>query len=57
MAKKMKKLYCIIVVSIENLEIVKYQTFSKKHQLLLLFEVSVEMKMEKYLKKKNQLWY
>ena len=55
MAKKMKKLYCIIVVSIENLEIQKYQTFSKKHQLLLLFEVSAEMKMEKYLKKKNQL--
>ena len=52
--------YCSIVlfvVSTENPKTVKYNTFSKKHQLILLFAVSVEMKTKKYLKKKNQQKY
>ena len=55
MTKKfnIKKIY----VSIENSKIIKYHTFSKKHGLFLLFRVSEEMKMKKYLKKENQLRY
>ena len=41
------------MVSIENLEILKYHTFSKKHLFFLLFAVSAKMKMKKYLKKKE----
>ena len=39
------------------LKSLKYHTFSGKHQLFLLFAVSVKMKMKNYLQKNNQLRY
>ena len=53
----MKKSIALFVVSIENLKALKYHRSSKKHYFILLFAVTVEMKMKKYLKKKNQLRY
>ena len=47
----------LFVVSIENLKTLKYHTFLKKHFFFLLLEVSVRMKMKKYLKRKNQSRY
>ena len=51
----MKNFIALFVASIENLKNLKYQTSQKKHQFFLLFAVRVQMKMEKYLIKKNQL--
>ena len=53
----MKKIYCLICDSIENLKVLKYHTFSKKHYLFLIFAVSAKTKMKRYRKKKNQLRY
>ena len=41
-----KKSVVLFLASIENLKILKYHTFSKKHQFFLLFAVNVEMKMK-----------
>ena len=53
----MKKLYCVICSKYRKFESLKYHKFQKKNQVFLIFEVSVKMKMKKYLKKKNQLKY
>ena len=47
------------MVSIENLENLKYHTFSKKHYFFLTFAVSAEMNVENFFvfKKKNELRY
>ena len=51
----MKKIHCAICwKKIENLKTVKYYTFRKK-QFLLLFAVSVILKMKNYLKKKKSV--
>ena len=44
------------MVNLEIFKILKYHTFLKK-QFFLLFVVSVAVKTERYLKKKNQLNY
>ena len=44
----MKKDILLFVVSIENLKILKYYTFSKKYKFSLLFAVSVTMKKKKF---------
>ena len=44
--KKMKKLYSLFVVSIDNIKILKYQTFLKKYKFFLLFAVSAKMKIK-----------
>ena len=54
MKKKTNKLP-LFAVSTENLKNLKHHISWKKHQLFLLFAVSVKMKMRKCLKKKNQL--
>ena len=47
----------MVAISIENLKKIKYHIFSKKHKVTLLFTVSVDMNMKKYLNKKNQMKY
>ena len=49
-------MYCNVAINIENLKKLKCHIFKKKHQVFLLFTVSVVMNMKKYLKK-NQLKY
>ena len=45
----------LFVVSIENLKILKYHTFPKKHQFFLLFTVSAKMKMKKIFKEEESV--
>ena len=40
-----------MVVTLENLKILKYHIFSKRHEFLLLFAVGARMKIKKNLKK------
>ena len=47
----------MFAVNIANLKKLKYHMFLKKHEVFLLFTVSVVMHMKKYLKKKNQFEY
>ena len=54
---KWQKCLILFVVNIKNLITLKYRRFSKKHYFFLLFAVSVEVKMKRYLKMKNQLRY
>ena len=51
----MKKLYCAICGKYRKLEKPKISYILEKTLVLVLFVVSVTMKMKKYLKKKNQL--
>ena len=53
----MKKYIALFVVSIENLKNRKHCTSPKNHQLFLLLAVNANMKMKKYIKKKNQFIY
>ena len=53
---KLKKSIVLFVLNIKKLRTLKYHAFLKKH-CFLLFLVSVEIKMKRYLKKKNQLEY
>ena len=55
----MKKLYCVIcgIKKYKKFEKSKTSYLLQKHWFFLLFAVSARMKMEKYLKKKNQLIY
>ena len=53
----MKKLYYVIVVSRQYLKNLKYHTFSKNISSFVLFAVSAKIKMNKYVKNKNQLRY
>ena len=41
-----KKSAVLFLASIENLKILKYHAFSRKHQSFLLFAVNVGMKMK-----------
>ena len=41
----------------KNLENLKYHIFLIKNYFFVVFVISVEVKMKKYLKKKNQLKY
>ena len=51
----MKKIYCVVLVNIKNLENLKYHTFSKKHYFFQISAVNVTVKLKRYLrKKKNQ---
>ena len=43
--------------NITNLKSLKYHLFKIKHDFVLVFVTSVEVKMKKYLGKKNQLKY
>ena len=43
------------MASKKKLKNLKYHTFLKKHGFFLLFAVSATMKINKYLKKNNQL--
>ena len=49
-----KNYIALFVVSIENLNILKYHTFPKKHYFFLLSAVSAKMMMKKYLKENNK---
>ena len=53
---KLKKSIVLFVLNIKKLKTLKYHAFLKKHYFLL-FVVGVEIKMKRYLKKKNQLKY
>ena len=54
----MKKLYCVICSKYSKFEKPKISYLLEKTLVLvILFAVSVKMKMRKYLKKKNQLKY
>ena len=53
--KRWKNYIALFAVSKGNLKNLKYHTFSNK--LFLLFAVSAKIKMEKYIKKNNQLRY
>ena len=48
----MREIYCI-----KNLKSLKYLLFAIKHYFCLVFVTSVEVKMNKYLWKNNQLKY
>ena len=52
-----KKIIVLSVKSIKNLKSLEYHIFVIKHYFFLLFITSAEMKMKRYLKKKNQLKY
>ena len=52
---KMKKMYCIICSKDRNLK--NFENIFTKKTLVLLFAVSVAVKLKKYLKKKNKLKY
>ena len=53
---KMKKIYPVICVSIENLKTLNYHAFlKKKKQFLLLFVVSVTVKMKKVFKEEESI--
>ena len=47
----------VSVKSIKNSKSLKYHIFMIKHNCFIVFETSTEVKMKKYLKKKNQLKY
>ena len=55
--KMMKKLYCVICGKYRKFKNPKIPYILEKTLIFVLFAVSVKMKMEKYLKKKNQLIY
>ena len=44
-------------MNLENFKKLKCHIFLKKHEVVLLFTVTVVTNMKKYLKKKNQLKY
>ena len=54
---QMKEIYCVICSEYRKFEKPKISYISEKTLVFLLFVVSVKMKMEIYLKKKNQLRY
>ena len=56
-SKKIKiKIYIVLfLVNIDVLKTLKYHTFLKKYESLPLFAENLEVKMKRYLKKKNQL--
>ena len=53
----MRKIYCPQCRKYKELNKLKYHVFVSKYYFFLVFEKSVEMKMKKYLRKKNQLKY
>ena len=53
----MKKFCCIIVISIVNLKIRKYDTLQKKTLILCIICSKCENEDKKHLKKQNQLRY
>ena len=52
-----EKSILLSVKRIKNLKSLKYHKFVIKHYLFLVFATGVEVKMNKYLWKKNQLKY
>ena len=52
-----EKSIVLSVKSIKNLKSIKYHIFIIKHYFFVVFVTSVEVKMNKYLWKKNQLKY
>ena len=57
--KRLGRGKCILlgVKSIKSLKSLKHHIFAIKHYFFIVFVTNVEVKMKKYLKKKNQLKY
>ena len=53
----MKKIYCTKCKEGEEIKSLNYRIFLIKQYFFLVFLTSVEVKMNKYLKKNNQLKY
>ena len=53
----MRKIYCTKCKECEEIKSLNYRIFLIKQYFFLVFLTSVEVKMNKYLKKNNQLKY